>query len=377
MGCTVSIAHKIGARANSEVPNVIGSAIALFAALAVVLTVVTLIFARQFAVCLQAPEESFEKTVQYVIICSAGTIFIVAYNVISAVFRGLGDSKTPLALVGIACAANIIGDLLLVAVFHMDASGAALATIGAQAISVILSLIAIRKKDFPFSFHLGRVGFHKREIAGILEIGSPIALQDVLTTFSFLVMASLINSMGLINSAGYGIAQKLISFIMLIPSAFMQSMSAFVAQNIGANQRRRAQKAMLYGIGTALCIGAVMFSLGFFGGETLSGIFSHDAAVLAVSADYMKGFAFDCVIGGSLFCMMGYFNGCGKTMFVMAQGLSAAFLVRIPFAYIMSLQPNVTILHIGLSAPVASLFSVIICVVYYKRAKWNRPASAA
>ena len=212
---------------------------------------------------------------------------------------------------------------------------------------------------------------------GIFKLGSPIALQDVLTNISFLVVNAVINNMGVITSAGYGIANKVVSFILLIPSAFGSAMSAFVAQNIGANQPKRARKALLYGMGSALSVGVFMFILSFFFGDLLSVIFTRDEAVVTASAEYLKGFSFDCLMVCLLFCFTGYFNGCGKTMFVMIQGLVGALLVRMPVAYLMSLRPEPTLFSIGLATPLASLASIILCFIYFRMAMSDRPDKIA
>ena len=183
---------------------------------------------------MHAPEEALEQTVSYIIICSIGAVFIVAYNLVGSIFRGIGDSKVPLMTVAIACVLNIAGDLLLVAGFHMGAAGAAIATVSAQAISVLISLLIIQKRELPFTLSAREIRPNRAYIGQILKLGIPIALQDLLVNISFLVILAIVNSLGLTASAGVGVAEKLCGFIMLVPSAFMQSMSAFVAQNIGA-----------------------------------------------------------------------------------------------------------------------------------------------
>ena len=236
-GVTVLLGQKIGEGKPDEAGSVIGSAICLFVCVALGLTVLLVTLAAPFCRLLQAPEEAFDPTTQYVRICSAGTLFIVAFNVIGSVFRGLGDSKMPLITVAIACVVNIFGDLLLVAVFHLGAAGAALATVFAQAISVVLSLLVIARRKLPFTFRKEQLRFDRPLTAGILRLGVPIALQDVLVGVSFLVILAIVNSLGLLQSAGMGIAEKVCAFVMLLPSAFSQSVSAFVAQNTGASSR--------------------------------------------------------------------------------------------------------------------------------------------
>lgn len=376
MGSTVLIGQKIGEKQFDEAGQIVGASVALFAVIALIITALMLLVVHPFAQIMKVPPEAYNSTIEYVMICACGTIFIVAYNVLSGIFRGLGNSTLPLVFVAIACVVNIIGDLLLVAVFHMGAAGAALATVAAQAVSVLLSLIIIRRTNLPFRFQRSYIRFQKGYIVSILRLGCPIALQDTLTNISFLVVNALINNMGVVTSAGYGIASKVTNFILLIPSAFGSSMSAFVAQNVGARKVHRAQKAMFFGMTTALCIGAVMFVLSFFFGENLSMIFNRDPDVVRASAQYLKGFSFDCLMVCLLFCFIGYFNGCGRTMFVMTQGLVGALLVRMPFAIWMSLRPNPTLFSIGLATPMASFVSILMCIVYFRRSNRSLTVNA-
>lgn len=367
MGATVLIGRRIGEENFDEAGKIVGTSVALFGAVALVITVLMLILCHPFARLMKTPAEAYDSTIQYVMICACGTVFIVAYNVLSGIFRGLGNSTLPLIFVAIACVVNIIGDLLLVAGFGMGAAGAAIATVLAQAVSVLLSLVIIRRTRLPFKFKTSYIRFNGFNIAQIFKLGSPIALQDVLTSLSFLVVNAVINGMGVVTSAGYGVAQKVIGFILLIPSAFGSAMSAFVAQNIGANQPKRARKALLYGMGSALSIGVFMFILSFFFGDLLAIVFTKETDVVAASAEYLKGFSFDCLLVCLLFCFTGYFNGCGKTLFVMIQGLVGALLVRMPFAYLMSLRPEPTLFSIGLATPLASLTSIVLCILYFRK----------
>lgn len=367
MGATVLIGRRIGEENFDDAGRIVGTSVALFGAIALVITALMLALCHPFAKLMKVPAEAYDYTIQYVMICACGTIFIVAYNVLSGIFRGLGNSTLPLIFVAIACVVNIIGDLLLVAVFKMGAAGAAIATVLAQAVSVALSLVIIRRIHLPFRFRTAYIRFNGFHIGQIFKLGTPIALQDVLTSLSFLVVNAVINNMGVVTSAGYGVAQKVTGFILLIPSAFGSAMSAFVAQNIGAGQPKRARRALLYGMGSALSVGVFMFLLSFFFGDLLSIVFTKEAAVVAASAEYLKGFSFDCLMVCLLFCFTGYFNGCGKTMFVMLQGLVGALLVRMPVAYLMSLRPEPTLFSIGLATPLASLTSIVLCIIYFRK----------
>ncbi|MBR5229056.1 MAG: MATE family efflux transporter [Firmicutes bacterium] len=365
MGLTVLVGRKIGEGNGREAGKIIGSGICLFAAVAAILSVAVIVAAPSLASILHAPAEAFDKTVSYIRICSAGTVFIVAYNLVGSIFRGIGDSKVPLMTVAIACVLNILGDLLLVAVFDMGASGAAVATVFAQAFSVLLSLLIIRRSQLPFSFSPKDIRPDMQLIKKILFLGTPIALQDLLVSISFLVLLAIINKLGLIASAGVGVAQKLCSFIMLVPSSYMQSMSAFVAQNMGAGKPERARKALLCGIASSFVVGVIMCYCACFHGDVLSGIFAKDTEVIMASFDYLKSYGIDCLFVAFLFCFIGYFNGCGYTMFVMLQGIVGAFAVRIPVSWIISKQAGATLFHIGLATPASTVIQIILCGVYF------------
>ena len=283
MGITVLLGQKIGEGKPEEAGQTVGSGICLFLVVAVVATAALELAAPQLAVLMHAPADAFDGTVEYVRICSAGAVFIVAYNLLGSIFRGIGDSRVPLITVLIACVLNIGGDLLLVGGFGLNVAGAAIATVFAQAVSVVLSLLLIRKKHLAFTLRRQDIRFNGALIGRILKLGSPVALQDLLVNLTFLVIIAIANSMGTIPSAGVGVAEKLCAFVMLVPSAYMQSMSAFVAQNIGAGLEDRARRALLYGVLSSLAAGLIMGWAAFFHGDVLAGIFADDQAVIAAA----------------------------------------------------------------------------------------------
>lgn len=364
MGVTVLISRYLGERSVERVGKVIGGAICFFIALAAALMVLLLAFAPQFASWLNAPEEAYDLTVTYIRICGAGIAFVVAYNVISGIFRGLGNSRLPLIFVLIACIVNVIGDLVFVAGLQMDVAGAALATILAQAVSVVMSLMIIRRQKLPFTVTRRDIGFNS-EIGTFLKLGVPLALQECLTNISFLILCAIINNMGLEASSGYGIAQKVVSFIMLIPSSLMQSMSAFVAQNVGAGKEKRARRAMVTGMAIGVTIGAFIFALSFFKGDVPSALFTSNPVFIEKSAEYLRGFSPEAVLTCVVFSYIGYFNGHSKPIPVMAQGITAAFLVRVPLSYLFSLKPGASLVDIGIAVPIASVYGIIFFTVCY------------
>ncbi|MBQ3665412.1 MAG: MATE family efflux transporter [Lachnospiraceae bacterium] len=364
MGVTVLIGRYIGQKEQKRLSELIGGAIWFFVVAAVILTVVLVIFARPLAILLQAPKEAVSYTVQYIRICGGGIVFIVAYNVIGSVFRGMGDSKSPLIFVTIACIVNVIGDLVFVAVLGMDTAGAALATVLAQAVSVIASIIMIRKKELPFTVKREKIR-PNNEMKKFFMIGLPIALQDLLTQSSFLALCAFVNRLGLDASSGYGVANKLVAFFLLIPGAIMQSMAAFVSQNVGAGREDRAKKSMLTSMIFGVIIGSIVFISIFLFGDIMCGIFTKDDAVVKNAWDYLKGFASETVLTAFLFSFIGYFNGHEQTLFVMIQGLSQTLAVRLPMSYFMSIRENATLREIGYAFPSATLFGIIINVIYF------------
>lgn len=375
MGSTVIIGHHLGEKKPEDAGNAVGTTILLFAAIGIVLTVLLELFAGNIMTLMQVPEASFHKAVLYVRICSGGILVIIAYNVISGVLRGVGNANLPFLFVGIACVVNIIGDLFFVAVLRMDAAGAALATVLAQLVSVVLSIAVLRRHKLPISFSRAQCRIYSGELKKILNVGVPIALQEATVQISFLVVNTIVNQMGLMESAGYGVAQKLISFIMLVPSSVMQSVSAFVAQNIGAGQQARAKKgyftAMLAGCG----VGVLIFLAGFFGGGLLSSLFTNDPEVIAQSASYLRGFSAECILTCILFSSIGYFNGCGRSIPVMLQGMTSAFLIRIPVSILMSRLPGASLMMVGFATPITTVYGILFFVVCFARLRAGESAA--
>lgn len=364
MGITVLIARYIGEKKQQQIGALIGGSIVVFAMISAVLFVVMIVFSGPIAVLMQAPAEAVSLTSMYVKICGGGIFFIVAYNLLAAIFRGLGDSKSPLIFVAVACVVNIAGDLVLVAGFHLDAAGAAIATVLAQAVSVVLALLLLFKRKLPFTIKKNdfKINEHCKRA---LKTGLPLALQECLTQISFLALCAFVNKLGLEASSGYGVACKLVNFAMLIPSALMQSTASFISQNVGAGNEKRAKKTMFTGIGVGLTIGCIVFIFIMFKGDILTGIFTTDEVVIQKGYNYLRGFASETIVTAVLFSMIGYFNGHDKTVWVMLQGLIQTLLVRLPLAYYMSIQPDASLTKIGFAAPVATMFGIVLNMIFY------------
>lgn len=366
MGITILIARYLGEKSPQYIGSLIGGSTLVYAIVSLILFVVMIFFAKPIAILMQAPQEALALTSAYIRICGGGIFFIVAYNVLSAIFRGLGDSKSPLLFVAVACVINIVGDLFLVAGLHLDAAGAAIATVVAQACSVVFAIVLLKKKALPFQIYKSDFGFNPHCIRA-LKIGLPLALQEFLTQISFLALCAFVNRLGLEASSGYGVACKIVNFAMLIPSSVMQSVASFVSQNVGAGLEKRAKKTMFTAMCMGLVIGVFVFAFILFKGNILTSIFTTNEIVIEKGYEYLKGFALETIVTAVLFSMVGYFNGHDKTMWVMMQGLIQTLLVRLPLAYYMSIQPRASLTNIGFAAPCATIFGILINILYYRR----------
>ena len=363
-GITVLIARYLGEKRSKQIGSVIGGGAVVFTVISAILFIVMVFLARPISVLMQAPAEAIDLTTSYVRICGGGIFFIVAYNLLSAIFRGLGDSKSPLLFVLVACIVNIFGDLILVAGFHLDAAGAAIATVFAQAVSVVCAILLLMKKHLPFSIRKSdfRINAQCRKFLGI---GLPLALQEFLTQMSFLALCAFVNRLGLEASSGYGVACKIVNFAMLIPSSLMQSMASFVSQNVGANNHKRARRSMFTGIGIGLVFGCIVFVLVLLKGDLLAGFFSTDPSVIQNGFAYLKGFAPETILTAVMFSMVGYFNGNNQTVWVMIQGLIQTLLVRLPLSYYMSIQPDASLTKIGFAAPASTAVGIILNTLFF------------
>jgi len=365
MGTTVLIGQRLGAGNGEGAGRALGAAICLFGVMGAALSVILPFLSEPLAHLMNTAEEALDATVDYLRICSIGTVFIVAYNVLGGMFRGMGDSKTPLITVLVAAVVNMGLDVLLVAEFHMAAKGAALATVISQALSVLFCLVIAKKRGFPFPFAKRMIRFDGGIVGQTLKIGTPVALQDFLVSISFLVITACVNRLGAVAAAGMGVAEKLCAFIMMIPSAFSQALTAFVAQNIGAGKKDRARNSLMYGIVVSLACGALMSYVSFFHGDLLARIFADGKTeVIQAAWDYLKAYAVDTMLVAFLFCFIGYFNGCGQTRFVMMQGLIGALGIRAPLSWLISRNAEATLFHIGLATPASTMVQILLCGGY-------------
>lgn len=365
MGTTVNIAQAVGSQDKRKTALFTGNTVTFFAAVSVALTFVLLLLTRPITSLVSTPAQAVEGTVDYLKICFIGIPFITGYNIISAVFRGMGDSKSPMYFIAVACMVNIALDFLFIGKFGMGAAGAALGTTLSQTVSVIISLIFIIKKKM---IALIRADFKpKKEIvSSIFKIGAPIALQDGLIQIAFIVITVIANRRGLTDAAAVGIVEKIISFVFLVPSSMLSSVSALGAQNIGAKKENRAVKTLKYAVLITVCFGIAVTALTQFIAMDAVSLFTKDKAVIIAGSLYLKGYIFDCIFAGIHFSFSGYFCAKGRSELSFIHNIISITFVRIPAVYFASEIFKTTLFPMGLATALGSLVSVIICIIAFK-----------
>ena len=365
MGTTVSIGQAVGGKDSKRAASAIGNTITLFMLLSLVLAALLLSLAGPIVSAMSTPAEAREGTLQYLVICFLGIPFITAYNIISSIFRGMGDSKSPMYFIAIACVVNIGLDYLFMGVFRMGPAGAALGTTLSQAVSVVVSLFVILRQKTGIRLTKADLKPQKAVTGRLLKIGIPVALQDGFIQVSFIIITILANKRGLTDAAAVGIVEKIIGFLFLIPSSMLSTVSALGAQNIGAGKPERAIGTLKYAIALASGFGLCTVIVIQFIAEPLVGLFTPDTAVALAGGSYLRGYIWDSFFAGVQFSFSGYFCACGKSGLSFLHNVLSILLIRIPGAYFTSRMFPTTLLPMGLASAAGSLFSIAVCVIAF------------
>ena len=365
MGATVMIGKAVGGGKLRDAAAAIGNTVTLFMGLSVVITAVLLCVARPVVLLIGTPAEAVEGTVSYLIICFIGIPFIVAYNIISSIFRGMGDSKSPMFFIGVACVVNVILDYVFMGRMQMGPAGAALGTTLAQTVSVVVALFYMKGRKTGIS--LKRQDFvPRRKVMGeLLKVGVPVAVQDGCIQVAFIVITVIANHRGLDDAAAVGVVEKIISALFIIPSSMLATVSALSAQNIGAGKGERAYKTLKYGILITSLYGVLISVLVELCAPALVGIFTGDETVIRLGCQYIKGYIWDSIFAGAHFCFSGYFCAYGKSYIGFIHNMASILLVRIPGSYLASVCFAATLFPMGLAAPAGSVLSIVICLTAF------------
>ena len=372
VGATVMIGQYLGSGKKEAMEKTIGTLFTVLFFLAIVLTVFMVVFRTGLLKLIKTPEESFSEAKNYLLITALGTIFIFGYNALSAVMRGMGDSKNPLIFVAISCVVNIVLDFVLVAGFKMGAAGAAIATICSQAISMILCIIYLARNNFIFDFKLSSFRVHKDTFKMLMKVGIPTSVQNVITNVSFLILTAMVNSLGVTESAAVGAVGKFNSFGIMPAIAMSASISAMVAQNLGAGEEERAVKTTRYGLLMGFGMSAVVFVIAQLFPRQILAAFAKDPLLIEVGEHYMRFFCFDYLVVPIVFALNGLFTGAGHTTFSLINNVLSAIAIRVPAAYIMGFVVDMGLPGIGMGAPMASIVAMVVGIWFYKTGKWKK-----
>ena len=364
MGTTVVVGQAIGAHNGSRVAAVVGNTITLFLAFSVFLTIVLLAGTTGIVSLIETPAEAVSGTVDYLRICFTGIPFIVAYNIIASIFRGLGDSRSPMYFIAVACVANIILDIVFIGMMDMGAAGAAWGTVLSQTLSVVVSLVMVRKRH-TVSVSKTDLKPRREEMKSVLKIGIPIALQDGFIQVSFIVITVIANMRGLTDAAAVGVVEKIIGALFLVPSAMLSAVSAIGAQNIGAHKMWRAKRTLWDSIVMAVGYGLVVSVVIQFVASDVVGIFTDDADVIKSGSEYLRSYIWDTGLAGIHFCFSGFFCACGVSIISFVHNIIAIVTMRIPFSYLLSVNFPDSLFPMGIATPMGSLISVIVCIGFY------------
>ncbi len=365
MGTTVTIGQAIGAKDSDSASKGVGNSITLFAIFSLLLTLILVVCRSGIVSVMSTPLEAVSGTKDYLLICFIGIPFITAYNIISSIFRGLGDSKRPMYFVMIACILNIALDYLFIGYFHLGPSGAALGTTLSQASSVLISLYVIRKMDTGIHLTKDDLKVDQKMMKSILKIGSPIAVQDGLIQVAFIIITVIANKRGLNDAAAVGIVEKIISFIFLVPSSMLSTVSALGAQNIGAGEIKRAKQTLYYAISITVGFGLIIGLIMQVAAGNVVSLFTESDVVISLGDQYLKGYIWDALFAGIHFSFSGYFCAIGKSIYSFIHNIIAIALVRVPLVYLASTTFTDTLYPMGLATASGSLLSSIICVILF------------
>ena len=366
MGTTVCLGRAVGAKDQHRASNIIGNTATMFLCLSIVLASVLLLFRNSIVSLIDTPAEAVGATCDYLTICFIGIPFIMAYNIIASIFRGLGDSRSPMYFVAIACVVNIILDYLFIGWLGLGAKGAALGTALSQAFSVTVALTAIRKHRQVFDVHRENFKLQKPIISNILKVGFPIAMQDGFIQIAFIAITVIANGRGLYDAAAVGIVEKFIGLVFIVPSAMLSTVSAIASQNIGAKQVSRAQRTMWYAMAITTSYGIIMAITMQFVPDMAVRMFTDDVHVVGLGAEYLRGYVWDCIFAGLHFCFSGFFTACGYSIISFAHNFVSIVCARVPLVYLASEMYPDTLYPMGLATCFGSVLSCVVCIVAYQ-----------
>ena len=371
----VLIARYVGARQTDKIGRFVGTMSSFLLVCALVVSVVALSIQDRLLQWMNTPELAYEGAASYSAICMIGLVFIYGYNVVSAILRGMGDSKHPFIFVSIAAVTNLVLDLLFVVGFDMGPGGAALATVISQGFSFMACVVFLYRNREKFGLEVSKSDFIRWDgemLGALVKLGTPMAIKSASIQISKLFVNSWINSYGVVVSAFAGIANKISSIINLISNAMNTAGSTVVGQNIAAGKFERVKQTMgslakiTLSVATALSLLICLFPGPFFG------IFTDDQAVLALVGDYLP-IAVLLLYGSAARAIMNaLLNGSGNYMVNFATAIFDGIVMRIGLAVLFGLVLDMRHFGFWLGDALAGFTPFVIGVVFYFSGVWKK-----
>ena len=369
----VIIAREVGMRNNDAVKKTIGTLFTLLFAIAVVISVGCYVFRDPLLQVVNKPAEAYQYTMDYTVICILGLIFIYGYNVVSAIMRGMGDSKRPFMFVAIAAVINILLDIVFVAFLNMEVAGAAWATVIGQSFSFIFAMVYLyrHKEGFDFDFQPKSFIPDGKAMEKIVALGVPMALQSAAISISQTVVAAWVNSFGLIASAIAGIIGKLNMMMGILSNSITTAAASMVGQNLGARKYDRIPKILAWGSGSALFLAVIAAVIVKMHPETIFGLFTSDAAVLTEASVIILPVILN-FIGAATRCFaFGIINGSGNSKLNLCVAILDGMIARIGLAYLLGWVFAMGPKGFWLGDALAGFMPMVIGGTYYLLGGWR------
>lgn len=372
VGVSVVIAKYLAHGREDTLKRAANTAVALFMTAAVIISVIGFFITPVILRLIATPEQAFVHAEKYLRIIFCGMIFTIGYNLICALQRGFGDSRSSMYFVLIATMVNVVLDYVFMGIIKMDVSGAAFATVISQGLSFVMGIIYFRRKKHIVTFSPKDICFDISLAKELTANGLPSAGQQVSVHFSNLCMTGMANSFGLVSAAAYGIAVKLDSFAILPCSAVNDAVASFSAQNLGAGKSDRALRAVKDGKKLAVAYVCAVFVTIFFFGDKLAGIFTNESAVIAESYGYLRIACFMYFLYALVYPSQGFLKGSGCSAFVLVNSLCVQYILKIPTAYVLSHLTPLGLRGIATTWIITPAFSAITYSRYIRKGNWKK-----
>ncbi|HBG7747040.1 TPA: MATE family efflux transporter [Clostridioides difficile] len=372
LGFSILVSQFYGSGDLKKVKATIDTTYILLFIGSILISILGIVFGGPMLKLMNTPESVFAQSKLYLTIIFSGILFSAGYNSVSAILRGLGDSVTPLYFLIIATILNIVLDLTFIVVLRMGVEGVALATIMAQAVSFIISIIYLNKKHEVLKFKIKGIVYDNKIFKDGLRLGLPSGVQQMLFSIGNMTLQFLVNSYGTSAMAAFGAGLRIENFISLPIMNLGSAVSTFVAQNIGAGENERVKKGIRESIKMTLVLAVTVIALILLFRENLIALFNTDKDVIKIGSSYLFIIGPFFLFIGTSFVLSSAMKGAGDSMFALISSIVSLWLGRLPASYMLSKFFGTDGIWMGI--PFGWTLGLIVTVIYYKKGHWKTKA---